>query len=230
MSDERASILQEAIASWQHMSRAAWLLGFAAVTSSASFDLVIWSQQRKLDWADAAPVVSISTIWMAAIYVGALAIISRQPNVAGFVRFGLASILGFAPLLVGFAILFAFKPLLGQGARVAIFLVAVAAQLMISAMLPAWSVARALTVKFVSPLRVLRATSGHRWSLLLTASAIGAVNSDKLVPRMVTATNIWSAVAIAFAGMAVGMLTIGFTAAIAAMAWRFATRNDPRLA
>lgn len=226
----RTSIVQEAVAGLQRISRAAWLVSLAAVTASAAVEVVLWSQHRQSGWADAAPGAVIATGWVAAIYVGALAIIARRPTVAGFGRFALATLAGFAPLVLGLAILLAARPWLGEGPRLAIFLVAMAVQFSFTAILPAWPVTQALSTTIVSPLRVLSATRGHRWSLVVATFVIGALNNDHLVPKMATATSIGTACAIAVADMVIGLLTIGFTAAIAATAWQFAVRNDPGLA
>ncbi len=229
-SDGRISIVQDATAALRQISRAAWLVGLAATTASGVINFTIWSQHRKFGWSDAAPAALVAAVWLAAVYLAIMAIVARMPSLAGFVRFVLASVFGFTPVVLAFAILLAAKPWLNPGSRIVILLVAVLVQLAFTAMLPAWAVAQALSAKIVSPLRVLRATRGHRWSLVLAAFVIGGLNNDTVVPKMATATSAVTAAAIALGGIMMGVLTIGFSAAIAATAWRFAVRNDPGLA
>jgi len=100
--------------------------------------------------------------------------------------------------------------------------------LLFVALLPAWPIAQAISARFVSPMQVVKATKGHRWSLILVLFAASSVS--KLVPSTSSATNVGEAIALALGGAVVAAATLVLTASIAVTAWKFAVRRDASLA
>lgn len=96
------------------------------------------------------------------------------------------------------------------------------------ALLPAWPIAQAISSRFVSPIRIIKATRGYRWSLIAVFFAASSVN--KFVPAMSSATNVGEAILIALVGAVVAAATLLLTASIAVTAWKFAVLQDTSLA
>lgn len=158
-----------------------------------------------------------------------MTMVARPSSVAGFAKFTAVSILTFVPILSSLAALVYTS---GAGAHdgliistvIALFLVG----LLFVAFLPAWPIAQAISPRFVSPMQIVKATKGYRWSLILVFFAASSVN--KLMPSMSSATNVGEAIALALCGAVVAAATLVLTASIAVTAWKFAARRDASLA
>jgi hypothetical protein len=96
-------------------------------------------------------------------------------------------------------------------------------------LLAGWPMAQSLSADFVSPLRMLKATRGHRSSLILLGVAIGGIGRADFVPDISKANNVGEAVLMAVTDGFVQLVVLGLTAAIAAAAWQFAARQDETL-
>ena len=147
----------------------------------------------------------------------------------GFIKFTAVTILTFAPILSSLAILiYASRADLQDGLTVSTVIALLLIGLLFVAFLPAWPIAQAISTQFVTPTRIVKATKGYRWSLILVFLAASSVN--KLMPSMSSATNIGEAVALELGGAVVVAATLVLTASIAVTAWKFAVRRDASLA
>ena len=88
--------------------------------------------------------------------------------------------------------------------------------------------AQALSDHFVSPIRILRATKGHRWGLLTASFASTAIT--KMIPATDTAKSGGQALLLAVGNGATTCASLVLLASIAATAWKFAVQKDPALA
>jgi len=222
------SVFEQAFANAGRIPREAWLVALFACGLSASSDLAFWTTGGRLSWTWIAPFLVLSAIWLAGVYISALGIVGRPTSLRGYARFALTSIAIIAPF--GFTLAFAIlaKPFLTVGVRVSVLLVGFVVTFVLASLLAGWPVAQSVSTKFVSPIRLLKATRGHRRSLLFlgfAAAGVGSAGRD-LVPDISKANNIGEALFIAIADGFIGVLVLGLTAAIAAAAWQFAASQD----
>ncbi len=155
--------------------------------------------------------------------------VEKPSSVVGFVKFTAVTILTFVPILSSLAILvYASGAGAHDGLTISIVIALFLVGLLFVAFLPAWPIAQAISAQFVSPMQIVKATKGYRWSLMLVFFATISVN--KLVPRMSSTTNVGEAIALALYGAVVAAATLVLTASIAVTAWKFAMRRDASLA
>jgi hypothetical protein len=223
------SVFEQAFSNVGRIPREAWLAGLFACGLSASSDLVFWTTGAKLGWAWVAPFLLLTATWLAGVYVGALGIVGRQTSLRGYGRFALTSVATVVPLGLTLALAILGKPYLTQGARISALLVGLVATFVVASLLAGWPVAQSLSVEFVSPIRVLRATRGHRGSLIFVGFVATGLGNSDLVPSIAKASNIGEAAFIAVANGFLSLLFFGLTAAIATAAWQFAARQDDAL-
>ncbi|QGP78109.1 hypothetical protein [Sphingobium sp. CAP-1] len=196
---------------------------------SAITDLVQWGAGAKFsEWNYALLAVAILP-WLAAAYATTMTMVEKPSSVAGFVKFTAVTILTFVPILSSLAVLvYASGAGAHDGLTISTVIALFLAGLLLVAFLPAWPIAQAISTRLVSPMRIVKATKGYRWSLILVLFAASSVN--KLVPSMSSATNVGEAIALALCGAVVAAATLVLTASIAVTAWKFAARRDASLA
>jgi hypothetical protein len=201
---------------------------------SAITDLVYWGTGSKFSEWNYALLAVVTLPWLAAAYATTMTMIEKPSSVAGFVKFTVVTILTFVPILSSLAVLVYAS---GAGAHngltistvLELFLVGLLfVAFLLVAFLPAWPIAQAISARFVSPMQIVKATKGYRWSLILVF--FGASSVNKLVPSMSSATNVGEAIAFALCGALVAAATLVLTASIAVTAWKFAVRRDASLA
>lgn len=223
------SVFEQAFANLGRIPRDAWLVALFACGLSASSDLAFWTTGGKLSWAWIAPFLVLAAIWLAGVYVSALGIVERQTSFRGYARFALTSIATAVPLGLTLALAILGTPYLTEGARVSGLLVGLVLTFVLASLLAGWPVAQSVSAEFVSPFRVLKATRGHRGSLIFVGFAAAALGRSDLVPDIAKANNVGEAALIAIADGFIGLLFLGLTAAIATAAWQFAARQDDAL-
>jgi uncharacterized membrane protein YqjE len=223
------SVFEQAFANLGRIPRGAWLVALFACGLSASSDLAFWTTGEQLSWTWVAPFLVLSAIWLAGVYVSALGILARPTSFRGYASFALTSIATVAPLGLTLALAIFGKPFLTEGARVSLLLIGLVVTFVLASLLAGWPVAQSLSREFVSPIRVLRATRGHRGSLIFLGFAAAGIGRSNLVPDIAKANNVGEAALIAIADGFIGLLVLGLTAAIASAAWQFAAREDDAL-
>lgn len=196
---------------------------------SALADLVHWGAGGKFSRWDYALLAIVTLPWLAAAYATTMTMIEKPSSVLAFVKFTAITVLTFVPILSSLAVLaYASRAGLHDGLTVSTVIALLLLGLLFVAFLPAWPIAQAISARFVSPMQIVKATKGYRWSLILVFFAASSVN--KLVPSMSSATNVGAAIALALCGAVVAAATLVLTASIAVTAWKFAARRDVSLA
>jgi len=196
---------------------------------SAIIDLVHWGTGAKFSEWDYALLAVVILPWLAAAYATTMTMVEKPSSVVGFVKFTAVIILTFVPILSSLAVLFyASRVGLHDGLTISTVITLLLIGLLFVAFLPAWPIAQAISARFVSPMQIVKATKGYRWSLILVFFAASSMN--KLVPSMSSATNVGEAIALALCGAVVAAATLVLTASIAVTAWKFAVRRDASLA
>jgi hypothetical protein len=204
---------------------------YVAVASalSAITDLVDWNSGTGFSNLDYTLVGIVILLWLTAAYVTTMTMVEKPSSAAGFVKFTGVTIFTFVPILSSLAVLaYTSRAGLHDGLTISTVLALFLIGLLLVAFLPAWPIAQAISSQFVSPMQIVKATSGYRWSLISVFFAAGSVN--KLVPSMSSATNVGEAIALALCGAVVAAATLVLTASIAVTAWKFAVRRDASLA
>lgn len=196
---------------------------------SAIIDLFHWWSGAKFSNFDYALLGVVVLPWLVSAYLTTMTMAERPSSVAGFIKFTAVTILTFVPILSSFAVLiYASRAGLHDGSTVLTVIALLLIGLLFVAFLPAWPIAQAISTRFVSPIRIVKATKGYRWSLILVFFAASGVN--KVVPSMSSATNMGEAIALALCGAVVAAATLVLTASIAVTAWKFAVQRDASLA
>lgn len=209
---------------------------YVAIASllSAISDLVGWnSGDNPANWeyalAEYALAVVVILMWLAAEYATTVAMVQRPLSVVGFVKFTAVIILTFVPLLICLGVVFsAVHAGFDNGVAASTFFVLLLFGFLLAALLPAWPLAQAMSKRFISPMRIFKATNGYRWSLIFLVLATGSVN--KLVPGMSSASNLGEAIGLALCDGVVTAAILVLTASITVTAWKFAVRRDASLA
>jgi hypothetical protein len=225
----RSSVFEQAFVNLSRIPWPAWLFGLFASAVSALSDLVLWATGQKIGWGWTAPLLALMAVWLWAVYFSAVAITRREASLSGYVRFALTSLAALLPLGLTLLTLISGKEYISEGARVSVLLVGLVITFLFSSLLAGWPMAQSLSAAFVSPIRVLRATRGHRGSLIFLGFAAAGIGKSDLLPQISKADNIGEAVLIATGNALIDLFVIGLTAAIAVAAWQFAARADPTL-
>lgn len=200
-----------------------------AAALSALTDLVHWVIGTKISDLDYALLGVVVLLWLSVAYATTMAMIEKPSSVGGFIKFTAVTILTFVPILSSLVVLFwASRSGSHAGLTISIVIALLFIGLLFVAFLPAWPIAQAISARFVSPMQVVKATKGYRWSLILVLFAASSVS--KLVPSTSSATNVGEAIALALGGAVVAAATLVLTASIAVTAWKFAVRRDASLA
>lgn len=204
---------------------------YVAVASALSgiTDLVDWNGGTGFSNLDYTLEGIVILLWLTAAYVTTMTMVEKPSSVVGFVKFTGVTIFTFAPILSSLAVLtYNSRAGVHDGLTISTVLALLLIGLLFVAFLPAYPIAQAISSRFVSPMQIVRATRGYRWSLILVFFAASSVN--KLMPSMSSATNVGEAIALALCGAVVAAATLVLTASIAVTAWKFAVRRDAGLA
>lgn len=185
-----------------------------------------------LDWGTAPSFASIYggaifsiLFWMASAYVASMRMIGAPLNVFAAIRF-----VGIAAVMVlpfgGALALIAVSPDRGQAPLVTGVLLLVLCGWLVTALLPSWPLAQALSRRLVSPAKLIAKTRGHRWSLILATGAAGSIN--KAIPTTSAARNSIESFLLAMADGVVSAGIFVLTVSIGVVAWRYAVGADAR--
>jgi hypothetical protein len=220
---------EQAIANVSRIPRNAWLVVLLASGLSALNDLAFWMSGYELNWTWAGPFVALAAVGLAGVYLSTVGIVGKAPTVRGYMRFGLTSIATVLPIGLTIALAILWKPYLSEGARVLALLFGLASSFILASLLVGWPMAQSVSAGLVSPIRIMKATQGHRWSLVLLGFLGASIEGSELVPDISQASNVGEATLIAIADGCIRLFVLGLTAAIAATAWQFAARRDGTL-
>lgn len=198
-----------------------------AGTLSAIAGLLDWGMDTKFAGVNYIVPVFVSVCWLSAAYATTMAMIERPSSITGFFKFAAVTIFMFMPFLCGLAVL-AYAAGAHDGWTISTVILLFIFGFICSSLLPAWPVTQAISEELISPARIVKATKGYRWSLILVFFAAGSVN--KLMPEISDATNAGEAIALALCGAVVAAAILVLTASIAVTAWKFAVRRDASLA
>ena len=229
MTGSNGTLFEEAFANWNKIPGSAWRLALLAACLSASIDVTFWARGGHLSWMVAVAYLPISVLWTAAAYVGTLGIAHRPVSVGGYFRFLASYVAILIPLIA--AIVF---PLLAGGdvsrnVRYGVFGIGLLVGLLIVSLLPAWLVAQSLSARLISPLKIVRATRGHRWSLIGLSLFVSALGDAKLFGDIRKAGNVGDALLAEGGSVLQSLLTFAVAASVAATAWHAAARAEPDL-
>ncbi|MXP29603.1 hypothetical protein GRI58_12325 [Porphyrobacter algicida] len=114
-----------------------------------------------------------------------------------------------------------------DGAGVLILSAAALYLMIVMPMLSGWPLAQTVGQGLVSPLRVLKASKGHRWGLFAASYLSTAIN--KIFPATDTAKSFKQAMLLGVGNGAVTAASLLILAIVASTAWKFACQNDPTL-
>jgi hypothetical protein len=215
---KKRSFLADTFTELASIPRLAWLLMLGGGIVGGGADFLDWQSGKTLSSMDWMALGLTLPVEFAAIYVATMSLISRESSLAGFLKFVTSTILLTLPIVIGLGgillfadhgrvwVIWTFTPLLVLG-------------WLFVTMMPALPVAQALSSRFVSPLKILRETKGHRWDLFVASTVSGALN--KLVPESSTARNWGEAALLALGNQMVAIVTSLFLACIAVTAWRY---------
>ena len=187
-------------------------------------EMAHWSEWSGLFIADYILLTAAIPMWLGVTYVSSMMLVSARINWSGFLKFSGIMLLMFLPIMVGLVSAL----LLGQeNSRLATVISLLVLGWLILTFLPAWPIAQAISHQFVSPIRILRATSGYRWSLVGVALVTGGF--DKIVPATSAANSVGEAILLAIGNGLVSAMTMMIAASLGATAWRYASQNDRAL-
>lgn len=209
--------------------REGWLLGFLSASLSAGTDLTYWATRWPINWMYAAPFMVLILTWTGAIYVSACKIAERECTNEGYVRFVLATLTLTSPVGASLLIFFTNKAAFLNAGPVLLLLLMALLVILVIPLFTAWPMAEAITLKSISPLRVCRATRGHRGSLIFISFTSTGIGNGKFIPPMSMAQSFIEAVLIGVAHIFPKLIAMALIASITATAWTFAMRNDPGL-
>lgn len=201
--------------------RFAMIVIAAVCLASAGIDIATWVNGGSLPFLSFY-LVAIIPAYIGAIYLATLSILCRQPTLTGYLRFLGATVLTLTP----FGVAIGSYLILGEQG-VPILVVMVILGLAAVWMLPAWLTAQSISPVPLSPLRVLSATKGHRWGLIVGTSCVSAFN--KFDMDVAAAGSGAEALLRGIGEAAIGTIAAATLAALTATAFRFAVRNDPGL-
>lgn len=224
----RQTFLSDAFGEFAGLSNREFLLFALFAIVSALTEILHWSLgTTRVTPYDYAGIAVAAAAWLAVTYVSSMSLVGRQSNLASFSRFAVTSLVVLAPVVAGVVVFAALVPgpyeNLGLGVGFSLLLIG----MIVLTLLPALPVAQALSIKFVSPLRLARRTKGHRWQLLLALFVSGSIN--RLSPDTSAARDYWDAILSALGSGLMTSITSLIAMSIGVTAWRYAVRNDPSL-
>lgn len=203
------------------IGRLALIVAAAVCLASAGIDIAAWMNGGSLPFFTFI-FMALVPAYVGAIYLAITSILCRHPTVTGYLRFLGTTVLTFAPFGIAIGAYFSFGE---QG--VSIIVVMAILGLAAIWMLPAWPVAQALSPAPLSPLRVFKATKGHRWGLIIGTSVVSTFN--KFDMDVAAAGSATEALLRGVGAAGIGTIAIAVVAAFTATAFRFAVRNDAGL-
>lgn len=210
----------------------AWLFALLSQTISSALDVFRWSQPNDLvALTSIAGGVSILLICIA-VYVGCWKFVGRPKSAATGTPFILTFILSVAPALLSVYLLnfLAKGSAAHSGIAIATILILVFVGGLASFLLVAWPIAQGISAKLISPLKVIEATRGHRWALIVAGITINSATNSHFIPDISTADQLLGAALIASANVLMGLFQIGATIGVIVTAWEFAGARSKRRA
>ena len=202
------------------------ILGTAIVL--ALVDVGCWSENWKPGLAELPLIIPYAAAVSAVEYLAVVSIIGVKPTISSYGRFVITALLVISPLIVSVGLLFT-APVIGRGLALTAFFVLAAAGFLIAAWLPAWPAAQSISATLINPVRIFKATRGHRWGLIGMALVLSAINRQKLIPDVDKAGDLAHAFAYAAGEAGTNAISMIYTAAVAATAYAFTCRNDEDL-
>lgn len=219
--DNDKQFFSDFTASATEISRSALIMIVVVCFASTGADIAAWAWGKSLPFLPLTFAAFVPA-YVGAIYLAVMSILSRWSTFPGYLRFLATTVLTFAPFGIAVGAYYA-----TPDQAVPIIVVIVIIGIIAIIMLPAWPAAQALCPAALSPLRVLKATKGHRWGLILGTSAVSAIN--KIDMKVAEAGSANEAILGALVAAALGIISTVLLAVLTAMAFRYAVRNDPDL-
>lgn len=221
------NLFSDAFGEFGGVSKQGWLAMFIFGAVNAGGDVLAWSDGAGFSSIDYMSAAAATPVALVASYLASMSMISRRESAIGFLRFAAAFFAVFSLFVIGIGGLLEFLPNSHKGFIVPICVILIVLGWLVSIFLPALPVAQALSSKTISPLRLLRATKGHRWSLFLVPFVASALNH--ILPSTAKAQSLTQAVLYAAGNSAVGVFSLTFFVAVSVTAWRYASANDKKL-
>lgn len=221
------SLFQSAIGEFATLPRPALMVAAIVGAISSVSELLHWWRGPIFTVAGYIVFAVSVPLWLGAIYFSSMAAIGSRMRWHGFLRFIGAMFLAWLPILIGITSLILRLPSSHKNAVLLVSLALICVGWLELTMLPAWPVAQALSLNFVSPIRIARATHGHRWSLI--SVSLGAGILYRIVPQTSTGHNLGEATVLALGQGFISALTMMVFVAVGVTAWRYAAGNDPSL-
>ena len=202
---------------------------YIAATSgiSALFDILLWLSGEELGPAGYAGLGVTCLIWLLGTYAASMSMTADRLSINGYLWFLFTTLVLLIPGMAGFGLILSMPSGWDRGTTFGVFLILLLVTVAALTFLPSWPILQARAQFGVAPLRVLKATKGHRWSLIVIMFAGSGIN--RIVPSMSDANDIGTAVLLACGNFVVNCATLMLTASAAVTAWRYAIREDPGL-
>lgn len=207
----------------------AWRFALIVIALSAGIDLAL-----QITMPDTSIVILAAALlifpWQAALCVGILDVLRRPATFAAWFRFTAANLATLAPLTMA---ILAMVWLGKHSYDLAMALMGVASFgfLVLMALLAAWPAAQAISKSFVSPLRIIRETRGHRWALLIASTVSAGIAKTELSPAITGTADTGAILMALLGGVLMNLILFAAQAGIAVAAWRAAVGTnlaDPR--
>jgi len=186
-------------------------LGIAGAAAAAA-DLIFWSHRPDVLLIDYAVGAALFFGWGVLLYAISMTMMDSRLSVAGFIRFVITSVVMMLPTALTLGLLW-LSAINKNGAGMAFSGVLFIVSLVFIMLLPGWPVMQAKSTKWIGPLAALRATRGIRMSLVIAGFVTGGVN--RALSEMSSATEVWSALALAILGGGIVVLSAMIAISIA---------------
>lgn len=186
-------------------------LGIAGAAAAAA-DLIFWSHRPDVLLIDYAVVAARLLGWGVLVYAISMTMMGSRLSVVGFIRFATTAVVMMLPTALALGLLW-LSTIYQTGAGMAFSGVLLIVSLAFIMLLPGWPVTQAKSTQLIGPLAALRATRGIRLSLVIASLVTGGVN--RTLPDMSSATEVWSALALAILGGGIAVLSTMIAISIA---------------
>lgn len=193
----------------------------------AGYGLLSWSRPAEPDWLGYAIMAASTSALVLTTYSITMLLAGARRSLSGFLKFALTSLAMLAPVAVTLGLLLVSLKFYKHALALVPILAFMLASVGVLIFLPAWPLAQALASRAVGPMRMLRATKGHRGALFTVSFVTGAFN--RVVPDIDKARSFLEAGLIALADTAVTFATLVLGASIAVTAWKLAVEKDSDL-
>lgn len=217
------------VTDWTDIPRSAWLAALFSASLSSALTFAIWASGGRFDGLLVVTLPALAAIQLWALYLGTTGILQLPVTIPGCLRFMAASLAALVPLIATASLIF-WRPGIVAESFGIVLVAAGFGGVLVAALLSAWPVAQAISGHFVSPLRVIEATRGHRLALICTSFLISMIGKANLIPDMTQADVAGEALLIGCGEVLMSLLNFGLATGLIATAWKFAVENDPSLA